>query len=313
MRSEYSLVVVAWECAGYLQRLIESMNAHLDGTQELIVVDNASSDDPEPVARQWKGPQTFVGLNDNIGFGAATNLGVERARNDAIVMINPDTELIDSGLDRLAAAALELKGLVGPRVLNPDRSIQPSASGPEVGTWPWIRAVLPGAISPVAIRRYTEPYRLERPVRVTWLTGACIGGPRAELVALGPFDPTLHMYGEDVDLGLRAAAAGLSSYFLPDRCSVIHHGAGSSTVAYGSADGWRPEGTSNWRAVLRRRYGPGTARRAWWALRLNLGLRLTAKRVLGRAEERDVAAYQAVAQARDANILPANPAPPGAI
>ena len=222
-------------------------------------------------------------------------------------MLNPDTELLDDGLDRLAAAAGELGGLVGPRVLNPDRSIQASASGPEVGFWPWVRAVAPGALVPAPIRARTEPYRLDRRVRVSWLTGACIAGPTDLLGRLGPFDPALHMFGEDVDLGLRAAAAGVESWFDPQICAIIHHGQGSSTLVYGSREGWRATGTLNWRAAVRRAYGARRERRGWLALRVNLRLRLAAKTLLRRATDRDRAAVQAVESARPVPELP--PAP----
>ena len=147
------------------------MNRHLDGSQELIVVDNASSDSPAEAAAGWKGEHRFIGLDRNRGFGAASNAGVAAASGDATVLLNPDTEVLDDGLDRLAAAALARRALVGPRLLNPDGTVQPSASGPEVGVWPWIRALTPAAVQPGPLRARTEPYRLERAVEVTWLTG----------------------------------------------------------------------------------------------------------------------------------------------
>ncbi len=282
------------------------MNRHLDGDQELIVVDNASSDSPESEAAGWKGDHRFIGLEANAGFGVASNEGVAVASAPATVLLNPDTELLDDGLDRLAAAALELGGLVGPRVLDPDGSVQPSASGPEVGAWPWVRALVPAAIQPSALRARTEPYRLERRVAVTWLRGACVAGPTATLAALGPFDPALHMFGEDIDLGLRARAAGVCSWFDPTACRILHHGQGSTTQAYGSREGWRPTGTLHWRAALRRAYGPRREWLGWMALRANLRLRLTAKQLLGRATDRDRAAVEAVVSARPVPELPNN-------
>lgn len=305
----YSIVVVTWNCAEYLRALVASMTRHLDGSQELVVVDNGSADDPEAAAREWGGPLEFVAVGENRGFGVAANGGVERAAGEAVVLLNPDTELLDEGLDRLARRALELGGLIGPRVLNADGSVQPSASGPEVGAWPWVRALLPGAITPPALRRFTEPYRLERPVPVSWLTGACIAAPAAVLRRLGPFDPALRIYGEDVDLGLRAAAAGIRSWLDPTACRIVHHGQGSSVLAYGSREGWRPEGTLNWRAVLRRAHGPRREWLAWRALRLNLRLRLVAKMALGRAREGDRAALRAALAARTVPELPPRPAP----
>jgi N-acetylglucosaminyl-diphospho-decaprenol L-rhamnosyltransferase len=302
--SAYSILVVSYECAGFLEGLVSSMNEHLDGSQELVVVDSASSDDPESAVRRWKGETVFVGLDRNVGFGAANNVGVRRARGETIVMLNPDTELLDSSLDSLAAAAAETRGLAGPRVFNRDGSVQPSASGPEVGAWPWVRALLPGPISPKAILGRTEPYRLESSARVSWLTGACVAGRREDLIALGPFDSALYMYGEDLDLGLRAEQAGITSWFCPDRARIVHFAGGSSTVAYGSAHAWRRDGALNYRAALQRRYGKRAEARARWALLINLGVRLALKSALGRAVERDRASWKAIRNATQVPELP---------
>jgi N-acetylglucosaminyl-diphospho-decaprenol L-rhamnosyltransferase len=303
----YSIVVVTYESAAHLRALVASMNEHLDGSQELIVADNASSDSPASAARGWKGRGRFIGLGENLGFGAGANAGVAEARGPATVLLNPDIELLDDGLDRLAAAAVALGGLVGPRLLNSDRTVQPSASGPEVGVWPWVRAIVPGALQPAALRARTEPYRLAHRIPVSWLLGACIAAPTALMRELGPFDPALHMYGEDVDLGLRAALAGVGSWLDPQACAIVHHGQGSALLAHGSREGWRPAGALNWRAVLRRAYGPRREWLAWRALRLNLRLRLLAKGVLGRASERDRRALEAAIAAQPVPELPPKP------
>lgn len=305
--SPYSIVVATWQCARFLAALVASMNRHLDGDEQLVVVDNASTDDVEQAARAWKGETVFLPLQTNRGFGAATNVGVERARHEAVVLLNPDTELVDSSITRLAALALELGALVGPRLLNPDGSVQPSASGPEIGVWPWVRVVLPGALAPRALARKTEPYRLEQRTRVTWLTGACIAGPRNVFRRLGPFDPAIHLYGEDLDLGLRAGLDGVPSYFCPDVCRVVHFAGGSSALVYGSADGGRLQGEMNRRAVLRRTYGRRRERSAWGASTLNLALRSGVKRVLGRQTPRDRAALSAALHARRFPELPPLP------
>ena len=279
------------------------MNEHLDGSQELIVVDNQSDDDPAAEAATWKGTSHFLPQAENLGFGAASNVGVAVATRETTVLLNPDTELLDDGLDRLAATALELGALVGPRILNADHSVQASASGPEVGGWPWLRALVPGAVQPPVMLARTEPYRLDRKTEVEWLTGACVAAPTTQLRRLGPFDPQLHMYGEDIDLGLRAGAAGIRSWFDPLACRIVHHGQGSSTQVYGSGDGWRPTGTLMWRAVVRRAYGPRREWLGWRALRLNLRLRLLSKTLLGRASERDRKALEGAVAASPPPVL----------
>jgi GT2 family glycosyltransferase len=292
----YSIVVVTWESAGHLAALVASMNRHLGSEPELVVVDNASSDDPADVARTWRGRGSFIRLDRNAGYGAAANAGVEAAGSDAVVLLNPDTELIDARLDELVAEAVRRRALTGPRVLNPDRSIQPSASGPPVGPWPWIGALVPGRAQPSPLRVRTEPWRLERTVRVAWLTGACVAGPREDLIRLGPFDPEIEMYSEDMDLGLRAAAAGIPSLFCPRLCSIVHHGGASAALRY-QRGGPQRAAAVNRRAVVRRAYGARRESRAWRARRLNLRLRVIAKTTLGRDPGRDRAELDAALSA----------------
>jgi N-acetylglucosaminyl-diphospho-decaprenol L-rhamnosyltransferase len=294
----FSIVVVTWECAGHLRALVESMVAHLPHGAELVVVDNASSDDPAAAARTWPGERRFIGLERNVGFGAAANSGVEAAGGEGVVLLNPDTVLLDARIANLVELALRRRALAGPRLLNPDRSTQPSASGPPVGAWPWIGALVPGRIQPASLRARTEPWRLDRTLRVAWLTGACVAAPRSALLELGPFDASIHMYAEDMDLCLRAARAGVPSYFCPDVCRIVHLGGASAATLY-------PEGSertiaANRRAVLERVYGGRRERSAWLAHRLNLRLRLIAKRALGCDARRERAALEAARAARSA-------------
>jgi N-acetylglucosaminyl-diphospho-decaprenol L-rhamnosyltransferase len=302
-----SIVVVTWRSAPDLRRLIASIRRHLDERVELVVVDNASNDGVSSETTAWPGEARFIELEQNLGYGAAANRGVEVGSGEVIVLLNPDTELVDGSLIQLASFALERRCLAGPRLLGPDGSPQPSASGPAVGVWPWLGAVWPGRLQPRALQSLTEPWRLDRTSEVAWLTGACVAGPREALVRLGPFEPSIHLYAEDLDLGLRAGAAGVPSYFCPDLARVVHHGQGSTSQLL-------PEGPGdliarNRRAVLRRAFGPRRERRAQAALVLNLGLRTTAKRALGRDAARDRAALRAALRARGSATLPPDAAP----
>ena len=291
----YSIVVVTWECAEHLRVLVDSINRHLSGDHELIVVDNASSDDPEEAVGRREGANRFIALERNLGFGAAANAGVEAAAHDGVVLLNPDTVLLDASLDDLVELGLDRRGLAGPQLLNPDGSAQPSASGPPVGMWPWVGAVLPGGLQPRALLARTEPWRLRSTAQVAWLTGACIAAPADTLRALGPFDPAIHLYGEDMDLGLRADRAGVRSFFCPEVCRIVHHSGASATLRY--PDGPADEVAKARRNVLGRLYGARRERRAGLALRLNLRLRIIVKRALRRDATRDRLTLQAARRA----------------
>ena len=259
--------------------LVDSMNAHLGPDAELVVVDNDSSDEPERVARGWKGPGAFLQLDSNHGFGAASNAGVAAATGDAVVLLNPDTELTDDGLALLARVALERRELCGPRIVNPDGSLQASASGPPVGLWPWLRAAVPAGAGPRWAVERLYPSQLETATEVSWLTGCCIAGPRDVLMGLGPFDPAIHMYGEDMDLCIRARIGGVRVAMRPELCQVIHYGKASSERVYG--DLGREEAARNGRAVLRRAYGSRREWFAWMAERMSVSARARVKARLG--------------------------------
>lgn len=290
-----SLIVVTWNCANALATLVDSLNEHLAGAEQLVVVDNASDDDPAAAARRWRGPLELVVLPENRGFGAAVNEGVRRTSGEAVIILNPDTWLVDGSLDQLAAAALELRALVGPRVLNPDGSIQPSASGPVVGTWPWVRALWPAALAPSTVVAKMEPWRLEHATKVTWLTASCIAAPRDVLLELGPFDESLHLYSEDLELGLRAARFGIASWFRPDVSRVVHVGDVSSSLRF--ADAGLAEAAANARLVLTRELGEKQARRYLRVERFRLRLRVASKVALRRSHTRDASALAAVRDA----------------
>jgi GT2 family glycosyltransferase len=311
----WSIVVVTWRSAAHLERLVASMNRHLAGESEkapeLVVVENDSGDDPEPAARRWQGPLEVIRERRNVGFGGAANDGVAAAGGEAVVLLNPDTELVDARLERLSRWAASRRVIAGPRLLNPDRSPQPSASGPVAGWWPWLRAVIPGAVHPRAIKARTEPWRLERPTRVAWLTGACLAAPHDLLSGLGPFDPAIELFAEDLDLGLRAGTAGVDSWFRPDLCAIVHHGGTSTEQRFDDLEG--AVLAARYRAaVIRRACGAATERRAARAERLHLGLRIAARRALGRDPGRDPVLLAAARAARDAPDLPALPKARGA-
>ena len=303
MAAELSFVVVTWNSVEDLGGLIASMSTYLPDAAgiELIVVDNASSDDPTPAAQKWQGEVVCERLESNLGFGAAANRGVALASAPVSVICNPDVRLIDDSIQALGALASEKQALVGPRLLWSDGSLQPSASGPVVGLWPWVGALIPGSIQPRWMLTRTEPWRLEETIEVTWLTGAVIAAPTALLRDLGPFDESIELMSEDLELGLRAREAGASSYFAPGVSSVVHLGGRSLGKRFpdrGLALSWR-----NRSAVIADFYGSNSERRSRAAARLRLRLRRFAKEILRRDSSIERRELEALADSHRAEIL----------
>ena len=287
----FSCVVVLHDSAGPLPALLASLG-RLPSPPQLIVVDTASSDEGPAVARA-AGAEVVV-LGDNPGFGAANNVGVERAEHPLTVLLNPDCELLDGSLALLAARAAG-GDLWVPRLLNPDGSLQRSAY-PLPGT---VGALLPAVVHPPILPEplleRVEPFRSERARSVGWAIAACVAASTETLRRLGPFDPGQFMFYEDMDLCLRARAAGIPTVFEP-AVRIRHVGGHSTRPVY--------DGDPHDLLAQRRRQVVG-ANRGSAALALDdlaqaltFGTRAAGRLLLGRRADRERAQLSAVLRAR---------------
>jgi N-acetylglucosaminyl-diphospho-decaprenol L-rhamnosyltransferase len=218
----YAAVIVLHRSHDELAALLRSLERVPAPAPRLVVVDSGPDDGGADLAARH-GAHVIL-RRDNPGFGAANNAGLEHVSEDVTVLLNPDTEILDDSLARLAAIAREHpKALHAPRLLNPDGSVQRSAH-PLPGT---VGALLPALIHPAALpralRERAEPYRASTARTVGWAIAACLAASTATLKALGPFDPAVHLLAEDMELGLRARAEGIPTVLHPD-LRVRHHG-----------------------------------------------------------------------------------------
>jgi N-acetylglucosaminyl-diphospho-decaprenol L-rhamnosyltransferase len=226
----FTVVVVLHDSAAELAVLLRSIDAHVPERPQLVVVDTGAADGGSAQATAW-GAQV-VERRDNPGFGAACNVGLEHARHGVTVLLNPDCELIDGSLTALAAITTAYPGaLHAPRLLNADGSVQRSAH-PLPGTVGALStAAVPSLLLPRALRDRLEPYRAERSRTVGWAVAACLAGDTAALRSLGPFDPAAHLFAEDMDLCLRARAAGMPTVLHP--ALRVRHSGGHATLREG--------------------------------------------------------------------------------
>ena len=94
-----------------------------------------------------------------------------------------------------------------------------------------VAALVPPALLPRRLRPALDPWRADGPRRVGWPVGACIAARTETLRRLGPFDPDIFLYAEDLDLGLRAADAGIETWFWP-HARVLHRRAHATSRAF---------------------------------------------------------------------------------
>jgi len=258
------------------------------------VVDCGSEDDSVAVARTHL-CTLVVEAGANLGFGAANNRGLRDVRTPVTALVNPDVEAIDDSLLALAAEAMwrdRGERLLAPLVLNPDGSRQDTVHPRPASAADLLRALIsPSLVGLPAV----APWRAAAPRRVGWAVGCALVARTDTLRRLGPFDERLFLYGEDLDLGLRAARAGVETWFWPG-ARVLHHRGHSTTAAFG-AEPFEQLARAR-REVVARRLGRGRQALDDAAQGLTFASRIVAKRALGRPARRERRQLEALRRAR---------------
>jgi len=219
--SRFAIVTVIHDSEPELAGLLDSVGRLPDPRPRVVVVDSGSSDGGAAVAA-GRGAEV-VTLDGNLGFGAGCNAGIERVTEPVTALVNPDVELLDDGLARLAGDALAGRALLAPRLLNADGTVQDGAHALPGRLGGLVAALLPHGLLPTGF----EPWRSERPRRVGWAVAACLVGRTDELRALGPFAPEAFLFYEDMELCLKARRAGIATIYRPD--VTVRHLGGTST------------------------------------------------------------------------------------
>ncbi len=229
-----SVIVVNWNADAYLPAALDSLLAACkDIDTEVWFVDNASSDASLQIVSEGY-PQLHVIANaENLGFAAANNQGIKRARGRYLLLLNPDTELPPTALTTLIAFMDDHAdvGVVGPRLQGKGGKVQGGAAGydPSPATIFNFASFL-YRIWPRRLRGLWLPrslYAQTTPIAVDWISGACMLVRQEAVAQAGPLDERYFMYSEDVEWCRRMRTAGFQVVCYP-AVSVTHHIGGSS-------------------------------------------------------------------------------------
>ena len=290
-----ALVTVTHNSAFELRALLDSVTRHLPGVR-VIVVDCASTDDSVEVARRHPAAVSLPAAV-NLGFGRACNLGVAQVTEPVTVFVNPDVELLDGSL-RALAGELGRPGaparLLAPLVLSTDGTRQDTVHPAPGSRAERLRILLPPGRVPTRLAAAMAPWRATAPRPVGWAVGCALGGRTETLRELGPFTESIFMYGEDMELGLRAAGHGVPTWFWP-HARVLHHQAHASARVYGGEPFAQLAQARH--AALAQTGGRRAAVADDRAQALLFATRIATKRLLGRdaaRERRQLAAVRAV-------------------
>jgi GT2 family glycosyltransferase len=168
----------------------------------------------------------------NPGYGAGANRGIRRCGIADVLLLNSDTCLAPGGLRALTGylASHPRAGIVGPRLIHEDGTLQPSAFRfpsaiyPPVQRSPFVSVI---RRVPWARERYLPTWSHSSARRVPYVMGAALLIRRAAFDAVGGFDESFFMYAEEIDLSWRLQAAGWETHFAPVT-TVMHAGCAST-------------------------------------------------------------------------------------
>ena len=205
--------------AAMLRESLPALHAQVD---ELVVVANGRGSRPGPLP-----PDVHVVENEQqLGFSANVNAGIGATHGEYIVISNPDALPEDGCIAELVrfADAHPRCGIAGPKMLNPDGTLQASRrSFPTIGGTIVRRTPLRALFPPLRWQRrhYLLDVSEDEPLRVDTMLGAFLLMRRAMLEQIGGWDAGYKLYVEDIDLSYRAMKAGWERWWVP--AAVVRH------------------------------------------------------------------------------------------
>lgn len=233
-----SIIIVNWNVAEFLLNAIQSvMDNPPTGEFEVIVVDNASTDDSLKLLYE-KFPSVKVIANKiNLGFGRANNQGMKIARGEYIFILNPDTIILENALDKLinVIKANPQISMVGPALVK-NYDLEPQLGGARLSRT-FISGVMLDLIyierlpilGPWLVKKLRYPYDLENETFVEVISGSAMMFKASTIKQVGYFDERYFLTGEDIELCDRFWEKGFKIYYYPD-ARIIHFNQSCSPV-----------------------------------------------------------------------------------
>jgi len=227
---DLAVIIVNYNSAGLLRNCLESLDRHplRKGSMAVWVVDNASKDESVRLVREEFPHVQLIANDRNVGFAAANNQAIVYSQSRHALLINPDTEVLESTLDQMLEFVDRTPdaGAMGAQLINPDGSVQTSCRSFPTAWAVFLRGTGLSHLLPrdPSLRRYLMLDWDHAATRVVdWLLGACLWMRRETLDQVGLLDDGFFMYYEDIDWCYRVKEAGWNVYYLAEARITHNH------------------------------------------------------------------------------------------
>jgi len=228
-----SVVIVNWNSIELLQDcLISIFHKHNDLDFEVVIVDNASTDNSIEVLKKEFPYVQLVKNDKNIGFTKANNQAIKEAKGEYILLLNPDTIVVDQNIFKNWIAFMDNHpeaGASGCKLIYQDGSHQVG----DAGFKPTFRTIfnfsfLLSKIMPMQFKGIFLNYnKLNSHIEVDWICGADFLIRKSIIEKVGLMNEDIFMYADDIEWGCRIREYGYKIFYLP-QMEIIHLQGGSA-------------------------------------------------------------------------------------
>ncbi len=233
---DISIIIVSWNAKEFLSECLQSLTAETDNhCSEIIVVDNASTDGSLELVQKHFPHVKLIRSNTNVGFAKANNIGIRQSIGRYVAFINSDVKVLEGCLNRILAYMDKHPdiGMLGPKILNPDSTVQRSFMRFPTLWNNLCRALALDTLFPKSklfgdLFTTFGSYDTIRTVEVIF---GCFWMVRREaLNQVGLLDENFFIYGEDIDWCKRFWDSDWKVVFFPYAEAIHYGGASSSNV-----------------------------------------------------------------------------------
>lgn len=235
---DLSIIILNYKTKGLVKQCIKSIGLlNLKMEYEIIIVDNASADSCVEMIKQnyivskdvnFKGQVKLIEAKENVGYTVGNNLGIKEASGEAVMILNPDITVLEGAVETMFEFLKNNSqvGMVGPKLINPDGTVQYSCYQFPQWYMPILRRTILGKLPQAKrlLRNYLMmdwDHNNER--AVPWLLGACTMVKREALEQIGLMDERFFLYNSDIDWCRRFWQANFAVYYLPAAEMVHYH------------------------------------------------------------------------------------------
>lgn len=224
-----SILILNYKTKGLLKQCVRGvLEAGWSFPYEVIVVDNHSQDGSLEMMRQLFPQVTTLATPKNVGFAAGMNLAYQHASGRYVMTLNTDVAVFRGAIETMVSYLNQHAeaGLVAPRLINPDGSVQYSCYQ-FYGTLTPIFRRMPFGHLPL-IRNQLRSFLMsdwdhDDTRQVGWVLGACMIVRKEVTDRIGFFDERFFLYFDDVDLCRRIWQAGYQVVYVAEAELVHYH------------------------------------------------------------------------------------------